>query len=328
MYLAREKNYRQTRYYIRNTYRDGPYLKSKDVFDLGATPSKYIIYPGGNAYYFDEVIEDALRLNGLHPTQDELDNIFWEFLDPEIQRVINGFQRSSIKSSAHSNKTNRPMHLFDKRRIHYLKFATPDQRRLHALPVKFFKELHGKSRDEIEQYFIVQERILNSRELKTYVHTIFDLQQFSNQNVSAKNISYLNQAGMDEFFIDTICRLNDDKKFWAGMETSNGLHDYLIKYVVMYFDHDFPGHSPFQEYLNDFRNRHRNYTPPKKVRIKIEDAARLFETSWDRLKQMDVRSFNQLYRKLALKHHPDQGGKQETFVQLTQIYEGLLKKKA
>jgi len=326
MYLARKINNRQTHYYIRDTYQDGVCLKSRDVFDLGINPSRYIKYPGGNAYYFDETVEESLAKQGLHPTQDELDNIFWEFLDPEIKRVIKGFQRTSNKNTPDPPETNKTVHLFDKRRIHYLRFAHTDQRHLYKLPTKFFKALGDKSRDEIEQYFITQERILKSHELKTYVYTIFDLQQFFNQ-ASAQGPQGLNPAQMDDFFIDAVCRLNDDKSFWAGMELFDRLQEYLIKYVVMYFDYDFPGRSPFLDYLNDFRNRHRVHEPPKKVRIKIEDAARLFETSWEKLKQMDLRTFNQLYRRQALKHHPDQGGNKATFIQLTEIYKELLRKK-
>ncbi|MBW1848253.1 MAG: hypothetical protein JRJ27_14200 [Deltaproteobacteria bacterium] len=326
MYLARKKYYTQLRYYIRDTYQDGACLKSRDVFDLGIDPSRYIKYPGGNAYYFDEIVEETLAKLGLRPTQDELDSIFWEFLDPEIQRVIKGFQRTSKKPADDSPETNRTLHLFDKRRIHYLRFAQADQRHLSKLPAKLFKALHGKSRDEIEQYFIAQERILQRHELKTYVYTIFDLKRFFNQ-AYAQNPQHLNSAQMDDYFIDAVCQLNDDAIFWTGMETSDRLQDYLIKYVVMYFDYDFPGHSPFLDYLNDFRNRHRAHTPPKKILVKMEDAARLFETSWEKLKQMDLSAFNQLYRKLALKHHPDHGGDQAIFIQLTEIYEGLLKKK-
>ena len=95
MYLAQKRNKQQTYYYIRETYREGSLLRSRDVFDLGTDPTRYILYPGGKGYYFDEVLEEALRERGINPTQDELDSIFWDFLDPEIQRVIQGFEKKS-----------------------------------------------------------------------------------------------------------------------------------------------------------------------------------------------------------------------------------------
>jgi hypothetical protein len=132
---------------------------------------------------------------------------------------------------------------------------------------------------------------------------------------------------MDEFFIDVVCQLNEDKNFWAGMEMSDRLGDYLVKYVIMYFDYEFPRRSLFQDYLHEFINRHRTYIPPEKVRVNMEETARLFETSWEKLKKMDIKCFNRLYRKMALKHHPDQGGNPEAFVKLTKYYHGLLRKK-
>ena len=327
MYLARTKIKNHIHYYIRETYQDGPYLKSRDLFYLGTDPSKYIIYTSGTGYYFDEVIEETLAQFGLHPDQDELDRIFWAFLDPEIKRVITGFQRSFSKPKPASSKTYPPIHVFDKRRIHYLKFAQMDQRNLNRLPPKLFNVLHGKSRDEIEQYFLVQERILPQNELRTYVYTIFDLQKFFIEAIATQRPQDLRQSKMDEFFIDAVCMLNDDEKFWTGMAMSDRLSEYLVKYVIMYFDYDFPRVSPFQSYLRDFMNRHRTYLPPKKVRVNMEEAGRLFETSWEELKQMDIKSFNRLYRKMALKHHPDKGGEQETFVKLAKYYQGLLQKK-
>ena len=327
MYLARKNIKSKTHYYIRDTYQDGSHLKSRDVFYLGTDPSRYIIYASGHGYYFDEVVEDTLEQFGLYPDQNELEHIFWDFLDPEIKRVIIGFQRSSDAPESTSQDIDLPIHLFDKRRIHYLKFAEMNQRNLNRLPRKLFKVLHGKSRDEIEQYFWVQERILQPNEIKAYVYTIFDLQRFFTERTAAQRPQGLNQVKMDDFFIDAVCTLKDDETFWSGMTVSDRLSEYLVRYVIMYFDYGFPQVSPFQSYLYDFMNRHRFYIPPKKVRLNMQEAARLFETSWEKLKEMDIPSFNRLYRKLALKHHPDQGGNQETFVKLAKYYQGLVDKK-
>ena len=329
MYLARKLINKQTRYYIRESYQDGSCLKSRDVFDLGFDPSAYIVYPGGNGYYYDEQVEAALEKFGLYPTQDELDHIFWGFLDPEIRRVITGFQRNfHDKNTRASKNPHQAYHLFDKRRIHYLRFGRMDQQGIENVPDKLFRALNGKSRDEIEQYFLVQERVLAPRELKRYVYTIFDLKQVALQVAAARMPLDLSWEKMDDCFIRRICRLNDDETFWSGMPVASGrLRAYLIKYAVMYFDQEFLAHSPFQAYLNDFRNRHRGYRPPEKVRRNMAEAARLFETTWEVLKKMDRKAFMRLYRKQALKYHPDQGGDQETFVRLTRLYEGMLKKK-
>ena len=59
----------------------------------------------------------------------------------------------------------------------------------------------------------------------------------------------------------------------------------------------------------------------------MAEASRLFETTWENLRQMDSNAFTRLYRKQALKFHPDQGGSQKAFVKLTKLYQNLMKKK-
>jgi hypothetical protein len=327
MYLARKTINSQLHYYIRDTYQDGRCLKSRDVFYLGTDPSRYIVYTSGHGYYFDEVIEETLAQFDLYPDQDELERVFWDFLDPEIKRVIVGFQRSYAEPKPALQHTGPPPHLFDKRRLHFLRFAEMGQRNLDRLPAKIFRVLYGKSRDEIEQYFWEQERILRPHEKKAYIYTIFDLQRFFPERTAAGRPQGLSQNKMDDFFIEAICKLNADETFWSGMAISDRLSEYLVKYAVMYFDYGFPEVSPLQHDLYEFMNRHRSYIPPKKVRLNMADAARLFETRWEKLKGMDIRSLTRLYRKMALKHHPDRGGKQETFVKLTRYYQGIVSKK-
>ena len=151
-------------------------MRSRDVFDLGTDPTQYIIYPGGKGYYFDEVLEETLRERGINPTQDELDSIFWDFLDPEIQRVIQGFEKKTKKSLSGPDTVVQDFHLFDRRRIHFLRFGSMDQQDIHRMPDKFFRALSAKSRDEIEQYFMREERIIRPRELIRYLFVIFGLQ--------------------------------------------------------------------------------------------------------------------------------------------------------
>ena len=69
------------------------FLKSRDLLYLGINLAKYIVYPRGNGYYIDEVVEERLRSCGLQPNPDELDEIFWCFLNPEIRRVVEQFRR-------------------------------------------------------------------------------------------------------------------------------------------------------------------------------------------------------------------------------------------
>jgi len=320
MYLARKNIRNQTHFIIRETYRDGDYMRSRDLFHLGTDPSKYIIYPGGKSYYFDEEVEEVLIKRGVKPTQDELDQIFWEFLDPETQRVIEGFERKTKPPISGSHMANQGFHLFDKRRIHFLRFGSMDQKSLSHLPNKFFGMIRDKSRDEIEQYFMREEGIIRPRELIRYLSVIFGFQQHLLD-------SRPNQETVDTLFIESVCVLNNDATFWAGMPGTELLQGYLRRYVIAYFDHATQWVAPIPRYLYEFMNRHRTHQPPKKVRLNMAEASRLFETTWKNLHQMDSDTFTKLYRKQALKFHPDQGGDQEAFVKLTKLYENLLKKK-
>ena len=70
------------------------------------------------------------------------------------------------------------VHIFDKRRLHYLKFGRMEQGYLWLIPQKLFDILHHRSRDEIEQQFLDMEQQLNPQEYKAYVYVIFNLNQF------------------------------------------------------------------------------------------------------------------------------------------------------
>ena len=327
MYLARTDIGNQTHYNIRETYRDGDCLKSRELFHLGTDPSKYILYPGGKGYYFDEVVEETLRERGANPTQDDLDQIFWDFLDPEIQRVIQGFEKKTKKPLSGSDTVVQDFHLFDKRRVHFLRFGSMDQQYIQRIPDKFFWAIRAKSRDEIEQYFIREERIIRPNELIRYLSVIFGLQKGLLYARSDQSGGGIQQEKADTQFIESVCTLNGDDTFWAGMPRTDALQGYLRRYVIFYFDHAVQQAAPIPRYLHEFMNRHRTYRPPEKVRLNMAEASRLFETPWENLRKMDGNAFTKLYRKQALKFHPDQGGSQRTFVKLTKFYENLMKKK-
>lgn len=331
MYLARETKSCVTRFCIRHSFAEGGIFISRTLFDLGTNPSKYIIYPGGNGYYFDPIIEDAIEKKGMCISQDDLEPVFWEFLDPAIKRVVNGFRRTSSKTSSREKSSAKAKHLhvhmFDKRRLHYLKFACMDQRQIHNMPETLYKAMYNKSRDEIEQYFITAEAVLNPGEYAGYIFTIFDLQKHFTQSFKRHFPAGLDQKKMDEAFIGAVCGLSRDSDFWEGMPHEDGLRTYLIKYVVTYFDHDFPSSSPMEDYINAFRNRHRAYRSPEKIRLKMEEAACLFGVDRNTLNKMDAKTLTRCYRQLAMKHHPDTGGEKEAFVKLTAVYKKLMKKK-
>jgi hypothetical protein len=327
VYLARTPNRRKTHYYIRQSYCEHGSFKSRDLFYLGTDPRCYIIYPGGHGYYYDPCIEEALMQAGVPVDQNHLDDIFFEFLDPEIQRVIMAFDRSRHGETLRLNHCGLPpgnLHAFDKRRYFFLRFGKgSSQGRVENLPDKFFRPLLHKSRDEVEQYFLQEERLLRYAEKAVYVSAIFNMRRFRPD--PENNQTILEQ--MDSWFVSCLCRLNDNRDFWADIASEKGLNEYLVRYAVMYFDYEPPRQSAWQSRFQEFVNQHRAYRPPRKIRVKLEEAAVMFGKPWKELKAMDRGSLARLYRRLSLKHHPDRGGSPDAFRKLTQYYQALLRRK-
>jgi hypothetical protein len=219
-------------------------------------------------------------------------------------------------------------HIFDQRRILYLRCGQTNQRNIAGVPHKLFQGLTAKSRDEIEQMFMEMEKILAVREYKTYAYVIFNLQDFFTQWFARTTPKMLDQKAVDEHFLEEICRLNSDEMFWGGMETGKSLHEYLVRYAVMYFDYDYAPKSFIEEYIRNFINSRRDYRPPFKFRkANLEEAGELFKTTQEVLKKMSRKDLVRLYRKRIQKLHPDKGGDHDTFVQLTRVYHQLLKTK-
>jgi len=327
MYLARLQIKGRIRYVIRHSFADQGHFKSRDLFDLGQDPTRYIHYPGGNSYYYDPMVEEAICDQGVELAPDELDRIFFGFLPPEIQRVITGFDRGFRNRSALPDTDDPgkhpPLHPFDKRRYHYLRFGHSSQRHIQRVPQKYFSFLRNKSRDELEHYFEGEERRLAYHELGPYMATMFSLSAM--HPLPNAEQPFLSQ--LDRYFMDQLCSLNEDKEFLAGTPKIEGLYPHLIRYALFWFDHAPVRPDVEWQYIRDFIRRHRVYRPPPKTKIKIAEAERLFGYDWKSLKRMDGPSLNRIYRRLALKHHPDQGGDADAFRRLTQTYKALMRKK-
>jgi hypothetical protein len=334
MYLASKKINGQIRYFIRESFRQADCFLSRNLVDLGPDPSRYIVYPGGNAFYVDEVIEDRLADLGVDVAPDELEDIFWRFVRPEIRRILEPFRRRQDRHRASRRKTlpadkiQTQLHVFDMRRVHFLKFGTTDQPYIERMPPKLFRKLSNKSRDEIEQGFMDMEAALSPREYKTYVYTIFNLQQFFYESYAKKHPEMLSQEKVDAHFIEQVCRLNSDPAFWAGMKTGDRLHGYLVRYVLFFFDYEYPAGTFMEDYLRQFINSRRDYSPPfKRAGMSLKKASRVFGETQETLRKMNRTELVRLYRRMAQKLHPDKGGEQKAFVVLTEAYQELMKMK-
>ena len=334
MYLAQKYINGQACYFIRESYPHGDYFLSRDLIELGPEPWRYIIYPGGNSFYIDEIIDNKINDLGRQADPDQLEDIFWRFLDPEIARALEPFRSREKRHQAHRRKPRSSatpdggVHIFDKRRIHFLRFGDLDQRNIARLPQKMFHKLLDKSRDEIEQMFMDMERELDVREYKIYAYVIFDLQQCFHESFAMRNPQMLSQDKVDAHFIDQICRLNTDALLWADMLSANRLNEYLARYVWMYFDYDYVAGSLMDDYLRQFINSRREYRPPHRNKtVILKAASTIFGRTREELKMMGPRELTRLYRQRAQELHPDKGGDQDRFVKLSEAYHELLQTK-
>ena len=333
MYLAREFIKGKIHYFIRETYEAKDLLRSRELFALGTDPAIYIKYPGGNAYYIDETVEDALAEYGLTPTGDELDDIFWIFLKPDIRYKLEPFRRKEMRSRQSRIKSKKidatAYHIFDKYRLYYLKTGQKNLNYIHSAPVNMFRRLDGKSRDELEQQFIFMETILPARELKTYVYTVFNIQKHFHEVFARETPDFLDQSRVDDLFIKEICELNDDETFWRGFESiNNGLKDYLTRYLIMFFDFDYEPRSFIEDYIRRFINGRRDYRPPTpKTTVTMKEASDIFGEGQEILENMNRKELSRLYRRQARRLHPDAGGDSKAFIRLTRAYKSLLRRR-
>jgi hypothetical protein len=112
------------------------------------------------------------------------------------------------------------------------------------------------------------------------------------------------------------------------MDQSVQLHEYLVRYAIMFFDFDYEPRSFMEDYIRRFIDSRRDYRPPPTRSVTSGEASSLFNVSKDSLDNMGRSDLARLYRRRAQKLHPDKGGDHDRFVKLTEAYHSLLAKKA
>ncbi len=327
MYIARVKKDRQMTYMLRESIPREEALGFRDIYNLGPSPGAWIDYPGGNAWYLSPDLESEISKTADNFNSEQLENIFWPFIRPGIRRATEAFRdRSGTPAFKRMSKKEkeamaRTTHAFDKRRAHFLKFGNMDQGPLVNIPAVLFRNLQNKSRDEIEQGFMVQEMQLHPKELKSYVYTIFDLQHFFEGFMAKQMPHVLDQDKVETFFIQELCLLN--KSFF---NLTDCLHEYMIRYAIMFFDHTYGDTVLLEDMEQDFRFRSRFFGHPPKPSVSPSKARKVFHLSKEEFRAMDKKALTRRFRKLAREHHPDKGGDHDKFVEINEAYQTLLEK--
>ncbi|MEJ5357592.1 MAG: hypothetical protein WHT06_02860 [Desulfobacterales bacterium] len=328
MYLARRVHRGRTRYILRESVPAAEGFRHRDLCDLGPDPQRYLVYPGGNAFCFAEELLEALHDGGVEPTTEELEDLFWPFLEETVRRRLEPFRRREQRLRGDRRpRRDAPaadVHPFDRRRLFFLRTGQTDLRGIERLPASLWERFAGKSRDEIEQGFMDQEAALRPREVKAYTFAAFDLQRFFPQRYAQESPQLLDAEAMDERFLESLCGLLEDARFWGGLEPRERLRSYLSRYVVMYFDFDF-GLPPLAEFLQEFLRRRQAFRPAAHRPPEPEAVAEAFGRPVAELKALNRRQLARLYRRRARELHPDRGGSHERFIRLAEAYQELLR---
>lgn len=334
MYLARVTKKGITSYIIRESFNDAGVIRHRDLLDLGNQPQQYIVYTGSSAFYIHDWVSSELLKKDVDPDPFELERLFYPFLEADVKYRLNSFaDRSAYRnwkplSGERKKKIIRVTHLFDRRRLHFLRFGQVDQRRLNK-SASIYNVLLDKSRDEIEQHVLWQEHKLRPNEYKLYLYTIFDLQRFFTQSFSLTMPEALDVDKMDDHFVEQICKLNDEQSFWEGLPyRTDRLQDYLVRYVVMYFDYSFSTGGAWEEYLRNFMDSRRRFTPPSRSkRMSMSEVSTVFGVSRAELSSMSRRELKKIFREKARELHPDKGGNHESFIELADAYNEIMRTK-
>jgi hypothetical protein len=331
MYLARIRQGREVRYFLRQSFFDrqqGCYL-FRQVYDLGTRPGDFIDRGNAGLTFFHRDLEEAVARAGAGKMAVVLlEELLWEFFTRDEQDQLDRmhwrrpFRRQPFTLEA-EERLQREIHLFDRRRLYFLRYGAVDQRHIHRLHKKLCLPLLGQCRDEREFSFAEQEKVLRPAEYRIYVFAIFDLQRFFSESYAPYLPEALDQTLMADRLVEEICRLNRDDHFWAGMAQEDWLHPHLRRYLVMFFDYGY-GHRPFiQDFAREFMDRHRTFRWPEREGPSEADKSAVFGSTMAELRRLPKRELTRLFRKRAKELHPDSGGNHEQFILLSATYEEL-----
>ena len=331
MYLAKIQERGKHKYIIHKSYFDNELrcYNHRLVFDLGENPAQFIERYDDNSFWFNESLEDAVAGMCEVDPSPILEDLLWEFLPAEDRQRILDFRRpGNMKitslSQMEKEEIERFVHLFDRRRLYYIRYGAVDQSRIFRLDDRIYRSLLYKCRDEKEYYFREQEMVLEPSELRTYIYAIFNLQQGFTEMFASFMPEALVQEEVEDLFEKELCRLNADKAFWQKGRSHYFLHKHLHRYAMQFFDSEYQKRSFESDYFRSFRNSHRKFNwPASKVTITEEETSEIFGKKIQILKKMKGKELAGVFREKAKELHPDSGGDHESFIRLLSAYDEL-----
>lgn len=336
IYLSRTLFEIPQRYSLRLSYWNSEHrqFRTSSLLELGSNPADFLHYPNDSCFHLDtDLVYNIENICG-RDMEPELEELLWPFVDPSVKRKMEHFfyrgkSPGRVKSGTKMLSCDGlPVHSFDKRRLHFLRFGSTDQGQVFHLPPSLEAKLLNRSRDELEQHFLEEEAKLREFDLKSYLYASLNLQSHFSEAYARSIPQALPPEKIDQAFLDEFCKLNDDHGFWQERSDYSQLPDYLIRYVILFFDSSFPRRNRNFEQASEFMDDHRQFRwPERKDKVSDDEIATIFGEAAETLRNADKKELTRLYRQKAKSLHPDKGGEQQAFIKLTAAYEELLNRK-
>lgn len=334
MYLANEQCGNRPCYLIRQSQEiKKNHFGFREVFDLGSNPSRFFTIVEGHIVIFNEELLNTLREYGANKPESLLEKLLFGFFPKQVQQKLQTFKNRNQTyrgrlTDKEREQISHQVHLFDRRRLYYLRYGAVDQSRLSKLHEKCCRPLIGQSRNEREHYFEAEEKVLEPGSFFQYIYAIFNLNKYFHESFAPWLPEALARAEVEEQFVKALCSLQYDRTFWQAETAGSFLHPNLHRYVWMFFD--FTPHKPsFQhDFARNFMGSRRNFKwPEQSPKTSPETIEKIFGCSEQQLAEMTRQELTRLYRKKAMQLHPDTGGDAEMFISLTEIYTSMMQRK-
>ncbi|PHR27580.1 MAG: hypothetical protein COA36_09120 [Desulfotalea sp.] len=333
MYLARQQHSSFFSYQLRQSYqtKDNCY-NHRVLFNLGREPAQFFSIEENQAVIFQERLLMPLRQAMEQDPEPLLEKLLFEFFPTQVQQTLLTFKDRSCQykgplSREEKDAISRQVHIFDRRRLYYLRYGAVDQSHLNKLHEKCCRPLLGQSRDEREHYFIDAEKVLEPGLYFQYIFAIFNLHTYFEQSFAPWLPEALARVEVADQLTRVVCTLQKSQSFWQAETPADSLHLHLARYLWMFFDAP-PNQASFQkDFADAFMGSHRTFSwPEKRVKANPQTIEALFGLSYAELSRLNKADLSRLYRKKAMHLHPDKGGDAEQFIILTEVYTTILGK--
>ena len=333
MYLAHPRHTETATYQIRQSYRDidSDHFRYRLVYDLGHNPGEHLEMVGDRAVLFASSLEEAVGRYARQDPSTILEELLWSFLPHAVRDHIARFDRGrryvpGPLTDEEQQAIDTQFHIFDRRRLYFLYYRAIDMSRLFTLRPRAYRPLLNQCRDEREYMFTLREQALEPGEYFHYLYAIFNLQHYFPVSFATFLPEALPWEEVADRFVEALCSLSASSEFLDGEPCPSSLHHHLVRYLIMFFDHHPAGRSFEADFVRRFMNQHRTFRWPERQPAASEERiSEIFGRPLAALKTMSRKELTRLYRKLAMKLHPDQGGDHERFVELTEIYSTLMR---